>query len=500
MQDQAIASAAPDAALIGRQLRAVEPALGAYLTRQRWFAAHGALPTARFAHVAPLGPTTVWTCVVTEAHGMYQVPLACVSARAAAALPASAVVAPVELASGAHAWVDACHIPAARALLWQALSSGTPLRTEQGVWQAERCGAALPSEVPASRLMGVEQSNTSMVFANTIVKLYRRLEAGANPDLEVSAYLTGPANFPNTPAVLTAWRLHPADGSHIDAGMVQRFVQSDGDGWSAALQALDTLLTTDAPPPGAFAAAAQRLGRITRAMHQALAAADPHHAPAFAPHAARAADVRAWCDAAQTERRRAWALLETQCAANRLPATLLPDAAALLHQATHADTMLARRAARLADDAGLRLRHHGDYHLGQVLALPDDFMVLDFEGEPLRPLAERRALHSPLRDVAGMLRSFAYAAATGETHHPQAAAKARAWHTAMRQAFLAGYLEKNEAEPTAAWLPVQRGHIDDLLTLFSLEKAFYELRYELSHRPTWVGIPMRGIRALLDAP
>jgi maltose alpha-D-glucosyltransferase/alpha-amylase len=152
----------------------------------------------------------------------------------------------------------------------------------------------------------------------------------------------------------------------------------------------------------------------------------------------------------------------------------------------------------ISDDAGRRIRHHGDYHLGQVLQTRDgDFFVIDFEGEPARPLQERRTKHSALRDVAGMMRSFAYAAATcAERARPElgeADAKTRAhrWERELREAFLRGYLPEGREHPP--FLPRARARLDVLLTLFETEKVLYELAYELNNRPTWVWIPLRGL-------
>ena len=152
----------------------------------------------------------------------------------------------------------------------------------------------------------------------------------------------------------------------------------------------------------------------------------------------------------------------------------------------------------IGDDVGRRIRHHGDYHLGQVLQAADgEFMVIDFEGEPARPLAERRAKHSALRDVAGMMRSFAYAAATcAEEARPElgdrdARARARRWERELRDAFMRGYLPEGREHPS--FLPQARARLDVLLTLFETEKVLYELTYELNNRPTWLWIPLRGL-------
>ena len=196
-------------------------------------------------------------------------------------------------------------------------------------------------------------------------------------------------------------------------------------------------------------------------------------------------------------------LLQERLTARAMPPDRLPEATVV---ARRRDDYLAHIAA-LADgpagSLGERIRHHGDYHLGQVLRTADgDFMIIDFEGEPARPLAERRAPHSPLRDVAGMLRSFAYAAATMSIEHrnqlPPRVLEPRAhyWERDAREAFLAGYL----GDTHATFLPPSRRAIEQFLALFETEKVFYELSYELNNRPEWIWIPLRGISKLLLDP
>ena len=168
--------------------------------------------------------------------------------------------------------------------------------------------------------------------------------------------------------------------------------------------------------------------------------------------------------------------------------------------------LLAGVAPTLGGDAGQLVRHHGDYHLGQVLRAADgDFMIIDFEGEPARPLAERRAPHSALRDVAGMVRSLADAAAMassgdGDAGRPAAAARSSQWERAVRDGFLEGYFRGGPGtERPAAFLPREREHADALLALFETEKVFYELAYELNNRPDWAWVPLAGIARLLEA-
>ena len=206
-------------------------------------------------------------------------------------------------------------------------------------------------------------------------------------------------------------------------------------------------------------------------------------------------------------------LLERQLRANAVPKGRVPDADAILRRRDHFRAMVDEIVQTLGADAGLATRIHGDYHLGQVLrTASDDFMIIDFEGEPARSLAERREKASPLRDVAGMLRSFAYAAATlgmeaKQLDMPTRELRVGRWERDTRDAFLRGYLKdagsgsrgagSDGREAQRQILPSDVGHTRALLRLFETEKAFYELAYELNNRPDWVWIPIRGISKLL---
>jgi maltose alpha-D-glucosyltransferase/alpha-amylase len=363
-------------------------------------------------------------------------------------------------------------------------------------------GAQLEGQRP--RIGSAEQSNTSVIFGDrAILKLFRRLETGENPDVEIGRFLTSKTAFHGSPALLGTIRLESGEGSSV-SGILQTFVAGSRDAWGYTLDCARRAFGAPAEQEmaPAFADEARALGRITRELHDALASnADD---PDFAPQPATDRDVAQWIVAAKRSIDEGLALLE-----GRLGGAKLGD------EATAAARVLIRRRAefpRLVDeihmqvrrDAGALIRHHGDYHLGQVLRTPDGkFMIIDFEGEPARPLAERRARHCPLRDVAGMLRSFAYAAATAATDPsvkvPRGVVEIRAgrWQRDVRKAFMTGYLSGRAAG--AQFLPSQRTSISALTTLFEIEKVFYELKYELNNRPDWVWIPLRGIARLTEA-
>jgi maltose alpha-D-glucosyltransferase/alpha-amylase len=243
------------------------------------------------------------------------------------------------------------------------------------------------------------------------------------------------------------------------------------------------------------------LGAATRAMHEALASRDDD--PAFAPRAASSEDAAEWGRRVRAMVHDTTELLAGARRGGRLRDDTIPIADAVLRRRPEVLGDIESLVEALGERPGARIRHHGDYHLGQVLKGSDGrYMIIDFEGEPARLLAERRAPDSPLRDVAGMLRSFAYAAATvameagGVGTNPAVEARSARWERGVRDAFLAGYFERQGAR----FLPADPAAATHLTTLFEMEKAFYELGYELNNRPDWVWIPLRGIGRLLGSP
>jgi maltokinase len=338
--------------------------------------------------------------------------------------------------------------------LWTALADAIGREARIGHFVTDRATGFEPDLVGERRL-AVEQSNTSVVLGERLIlKLYRLLEPGENPDVELSAFLAR-AGFADTPA-LAGSVVYEAGGTRASAAMLQAYLPGADDAWGAMRSAL-------ASDPERGVEMAERIGDLTARLHRALASR-PDDA-AFPARPATVEETAAWRASAERQ------------------ATLAVDS---VREAEHERLVAIAPAvrARFADAFGSATgdasvsRIHGDYHLGQLLArLDGGLAVIDFEGEPSRPLAERRAPTSPLRDVAGMLRSLDYAARTAEREDRLAA---DAWLTSARDAFLGAY-----------------GDIDAaLLSAFELEKACYEIRYEAGMRPDWLWLPLAAVERL----
>ena len=345
------------------------------------------------------------------------------------------------------------------------------VETEAGSVEFRHTGVPM-GDVTDVRPMGAEQSNSSLIVDDRIaLKAYRRLGAGPNPELEVLRFLTE-RGFEHIPA-LRGWYAHT--GRLIDAtlGVAQEFVPKSVDGWDLALEDLRTA-------PANFAERARELGDVTGQLHTALAsdATDP----AFAPEETSAESL-GLLNATVDE--------EIEQVFLHLPQDM-PELAPIRGRGQEVRERLSLLTT--VGTAGRIIRHHGDYHLGQVLhGEARGWVILDFEGEPARSLPERRRKRSPLRDVAGMLRSFAYAAAAVERQRGVPAPPG--WEARAREAFLVGYRETCDR----SLLPPSEAATEQLLSIFELEKAVYELRYELNNRPDWVSIPVAGILRLLES-
>ncbi len=336
---------------------------------------------------------------------------------------------------------------------------------------ASRLAALAGVETPGDtvRALDVEQSNSSVVLDELhMLKLYRRLEAGPNPELEMLRAL-GHQGFTNAPRLEGALE---TSGPPLDTALVSvtGLVSAAGGGWELSVESL-------ADDASWLPDRAWRLGEVSAGLHTALAAYDD---PSFAPEEPSAESLPLFAAALDEE----------------ISATFggLPDDDALgavAHRAEDLRDLVHELAA--VGPSGLAIRTHGDYHLGQVLwSTDDDWVVIDFEGEPARSLPERRRKRSPLRDLAGMTRSFAYA---GDASLLLWGVEApTGWVDACREGFLEGYL----ASADERLLPPSRAGFDRLLALFELEKLVYELRYEARNRPDWASIPIVGMLRMLE--
>ena len=379
-----------------------------------------------------------------------------------------------------------------------------------------------------SRALGVEQSNTSVVYNNEFfLKMYRKVEEGENPDIEVTRFLSEKAQFANVPPYAGRIEFRPAGERQPPQvlAMLQTWVASEGDAWTltvdAATRYLERVLAersllTDAAPGfsthllqndlltapavvqevigGVYPSRAELLGQRTGEMHLALAGPEAVGDPAFAPEPFSMLYQRSLLQSIYTLTRRVFASLK-----RKLPDLAAPLQADAAHLIDAQKTIYAQLETVLKGRVhGMKTRIHGDYHLGQVLFTGKDFAIIDFEGEPARSLGERKLKRSPLADVAGMLRSFHYAISSALLKKVTVLREdavllqpwAECWYAFVAGSFLRAYIQ---AIAGASFAPADVAAFENLLQVFLLEKSIYEVGYELNNRPDWVAIPIRGI-------
>ena len=477
-------------------------ALARFLPRQRWFAGKArAIENVRLVDWSPCGseaadlvPAMAEVEYADGGREPYFTPLAVVPADDARA--GGGTIAGI----AGHAVVDAVQDDRACLALLSAMRAGRsiPMRlgTARGTAYRHDDAPAGPSVVRR----GGEQSNSSVRFDDRyVMKLLRRMESGPHPELELSRFLEEQGFTKIPPLIASLAYERPGEAPGLLA-VLHGFVVNDGTGWDHAAEDVRRFLALDAPQGAtAFLPLAAILGRRTAELHRALAASAAD--PAFAQLELSEDDVAAMVARLQLDAERALALLAERLPSLPAPARDLADAVLGAHARLDASITAFAGAA----PCSLRTRVHGDYHLGQVLVAGGDFVIIDFEGEPDRPLAERRAKESPLRDVAGMLRSFSYAAfatlKAAAADRPDLAARlepaARVWEASVSATFLTNYLETAAG---ARLVPADQRCADQWLDAFLLQKALYELRYELASRPHWVDIPLSGILRILNAP
>ncbi len=426
----------------------------------------------------------------------------------------------LESPSGAYILYDACADAEFNRQVFARILAGGRFAGRKGDFVFAPTSAPAEGEPFASvrRLRG-EQSNTSVVYDDTYVrKTYRKLQNGENPDLEVPRFLTTTVGFAYTPAV-AGYAEYKGAGFSAALDSLQAFVANSGDGWQYTLTHLEGLyqhaqaMAPQQSPHGpsrgieelvrnhsaGYLAEIRRLGEITGQMHCALASDESD--PAFAPEPVDREDLATWVAAMGAQLAAAVHLISTK------EANYPPDVRTQLGIMRGQEPALRERIRGLMALAGApnlrKIRHHGDYHLGQVLRTAEGFVVLDFEGEPARSLAERRAKTLALKDVAGMLRSFDYAVYAGlfmlgpEADRGPLETVGLVWEHLAVDAYLDGYFAQTQAK-AASFLPPTSDLLEQCLTVFTLDKAIYEMLYEINNRPAWLRIPLQYIVSLVD--
>jgi trehalose synthase-fused probable maltokinase len=484
-------------------LTQLEEILPAYIRPRRWFGAKTrAIEGVRIVETVrvPLEGGEAQVSLVQLQYGdggeqLYVLPLASALGEEAERIGAEMPHAVVTREAGGIIY-DASADPRFALALLDLLAEGQSLEGGGGEIKATATEAfrrILPpdSSTPQPRVGTAEQSNTSIIFGDRfILKLFRRLEMGTSPDLEIGRFLTR-QGFPHTPALAGALEyVKLSEGEPMTLAILQGFVPNRGDAWSYTLNGLlggkgDEIIRS-----------AELLGKRTAEMHAALSS-DPTDndfapeslTPAYAAHLHASISELAETAFAGLSRR-----LE------ELPEGTRREAESVLERTGEIEARLESLVEAGGRDEwaawATLTRCHGDYHLGQVLYTGDDFVIIDFEGEPARSLEERRGKHSPLKDVAGMLRSYHYAAYAALLTEGSSLSEefVRGWYAAAAQAYTQGY---NSVPTVARLLPATPHDLDLLLDLYRLEKAIYELLYELNNRPDWVRIPLGGIMHLL---
>jgi maltose alpha-D-glucosyltransferase/alpha-amylase len=518
------------ASLLGHHNRPLleQEVLPAFLPAQRWFgAAERSVGPMTVLAAAEIG-TAFYTVIAAAGGGggreLYNLPLAvCWEApEGEAFLP----LAPYTLARARRARaegviIDATADPRFALTLVAAMRDGQAVAAGEGGFRLvfRRTTAfdsrSLP-DPPSVRHVGAERANATLLIEDyAVVKLYRRPVAGIHPEIEMTRFLTEVAAFPHTPPLMGHFAIE-RDDETVPLGAMFAHVRNQDDAWSQALNYLGRYLDeglmmapqeTRPPEPGAtvvqsshplYLELAGRLGRRTAELHRALCPSDAPD-PAFAPEPVTREDLARWKGRAQETARLTLAALAVERAELPLPAReagerLLARRDALLRQL---DVLLP------AELAAMKTRLHGDYHLGQVLVVQNDYAIIDFEGGVTRAPAERRAKGSPLEDVASMLWSYGYAAATEVRRmaelQPAAASilneRAAAWRRQVTATFLDRYRSAIAGVPSH---PEAAATADRLIAFFLLERALEEIRTELANRPAWVDVPIGAVLAMTE--
>jgi len=492
--------------------------LPAFFAGARWFAEKGSkhietsLETAIALGDGDHGPVLAFFAVSTE-HGKsrYALPLAIrwIRSDRAADQLGRQIVAPVRRGAREGVLIDAGADRDFVASLIAGIHTGARLEGNGPLLEcrpAARFADAPLAAIEMTHAVGTEQSNTTILIGGAFVlKIYRHIEPGLNPEIEIGRFLTEVAGFANAPPCLGSVELVAGD-ERFAVATLHGFVDNQGDAWSLTAAYLDRFLDelkvlsaeehSQSAEHAAYLPRMQQIGRRVAEMALALNSHDDD--PAFAPEPIEASDLARWRETLVRSASRQFDHI-----ARRLPQ--LPESVR-----TAAAAFLARREAALSRIGDLlpsevdavKTRHHGDFHLGQILIVKDDVFVIDFEGEPRRSIAERRRKAPAARDVAGLIRSIDYAttAALGRAIPTSPDETARLehaldeWRRRSRETFLAAYRETLGA--TRLW-PREPGAAERLLEFFILEKLIYEIGYELANRPDWLQVPLAGALRML---
>ncbi|MEO6871652.1 MAG: putative maltokinase, partial [Chthoniobacterales bacterium] len=520
-------STLPNLLADGQRARIERDVLPEYLLGCRWFGAKArAVREMRIVEQVAISDDAsaaqLWLLQVDYTDGapdIYALPVQVATGNNAHALTRSAPQAVIAyLGSKDVILYDAIWDSGFREALFRLMRQGARLRGKNGELVGVKgglLGQELNEEIPKSQVLNAEQSNSSMLFENRyFLKLYRKLEDGVNPDVEVTRFLTERARFAHVPAFVGSIEYHRPRAEPTVVALLQTAVPNEGDAWALTLDAVgryfervlarkgDLQRAIAAPGDlldelvgGVYPEKAQLIGARTGEMHLALASESED--AVFAPEPFNAMAQRSVYQSMRASLRRAFALLQKKMP--DLPEAFRAEAAEVLAAESRILAQEQRILQHHADAAKIRI--HGDYHLGQVLYTGKDFTILDFEGEPARPLSERKLKRSALRDVTGMMRSFQYAAysalwqsATREEDRMFLERWADLWYRQMSAIFLESYLKTTAG---AGFLPRKESDLQVLLEAYLLDKAVYEVGYELNHRPEWVVIPVRGIKHIL---
>jgi maltose alpha-D-glucosyltransferase/alpha-amylase len=511
----------------GQRTQLEREILPGYLQTCRWFGAKArkirAITIAEQVPISPEDKTAhFWFIEVSYADGspdIYTLPVDISTGDAGRAIARAAPHAVIARFTGSEEAIlfDAVCDAAFREKLFRLMSNRERARGKSGELVGVAGDTFLQQDIdqlPSSHLVEGEQSNSSMLFENKFfLKLYRKLEDGVNPDVEVTRFLTE-RGFPHVPSFHGAIEYRRGKAEPMVVCLLQNAVASQCDGWTLTLDSVGRYyervlgrkadLQNEITPPwalldeligGIYPEKAKLLGQRTGELHRALSfAADER---AFAPEPFNALAQRSVYQSMRASLRRAFALLEKRVC--DLPEAFRDEAREVLG----AENQILAQEKRILDRrySAAKIRIHGDYHLGQVLYTGKDFVILDFEGEPARPLGERKLKRSALRDVAGMMRSFQYAAysalwqpAMRSEDVPFLERWADLWYRQMSSVFLQSYLETTAG---AIFIPQNSDDLQILLEAYLLDKAVYEIGYELNHRPNWVVIPIRGVKHIL---